>query len=34
LALLLIAEVTEEAVEEAREKVMVRSGRIDDHLAV
>jgi len=34
LALLLIAKVTEEAVEEAREKVMVRSGRIDHHLVV
>jgi hypothetical protein len=32
LALLQIAKVTEEAVEEAREKVMVRSGRIGHHL--
>ena len=32
--MLLIAKVTEEAVEEAREKVMVRSGRIDHHLVV
>jgi hypothetical protein len=34
LALLLIAKVTEDAVEEAREKVLVRSGRIGHHLVV
>jgi len=34
LALLLIAKITEEAVEEAREKVLVRSGRIDHYLVV
>jgi ABC-type amino acid transport substrate-binding protein len=34
LALLQIAKVTEEAIEEAREKVMTRSGRIGHHLVV
>jgi hypothetical protein len=32
--LLLIAKVTEEVVEEAREKVLVRSGRIGRHAVV